>query len=34
MFDAGINAFEGFPNVAAWWQRVSSRPAWVKATGK
>jgi glutathione S-transferase len=22
------------PNVAAWWGRLSSRPAWLKATGK
>jgi glutathione S-transferase len=31
MLDAGVNAFEGFPNITAWWQRVSSRPTWQAA---
>lgn len=27
-------AYEHYPNVAAWWKRVSERPSWRKVTGK
>lgn len=26
----GKQTFEQCPNIAAWWQRISSRPAWQK----
>lgn len=26
--------FAEYPNVGAWWSRVSARPSWAKATGK
>ncbi len=26
--------FDAYPNVTAWWGRVSARPSWAKATGK
>jgi glutathione S-transferase len=28
------DAYEHYPNVAAWWARVSERPSWRKVTGK
>ena len=28
------NAFDGFTHLKKWWENVSSRPSWKKATGK